>query len=710
MSGTGSMRPRTSREVSTPSASRASQDGSERDDAVSPHKKLESVLFPRLYSPKVSPYLMIIAVTGSTIIQTYFSGALTIALPTIGDQLGFGGEDLQWPLTMYSLLNGAFLLICGALADAYGRRTFFFAGILWLMVMSLAITFVESSVGFIALSAALGLGCAILAPASTGLLSMLPEGNLRNTSYACLGAGQPTGYLLGIFAGGFLSKNWHIIMYIMTGCCFIFAVLAVVSLPADVPSQFSQDNSGGIVAVDPHTTKIGRLMTFDWIGAFLSTVGLILLTFALADAGSSSKGWKSPFVPAMLPLAALCLLSFGLWEYRAERRSLARRSKMNPLLPTSIWKVPTFTPLLFMVFFAWANFNTVTYFSTLYMQVVQELSPIQAAIRFVPMVISGIVYNVFTGLVMARLHGVILIALGCIGASVACVFYCILSPTTNYWSALFIVFLLSPATDLLFPVAQLHACNCVGPKKAALAGGMFNTVTRLASSLGLAITATISSAVTKEYSKHHPIVSGRAAGSSSTSASSDGYSAVALLKGYQAAVWFCFSLSVVALIIALIWLRGIGVVGAKQPENIDKDKAVPGEEQQRSEDLSRHSMHGSTSHQIPRDVKKSLSDDPIANEARPSTSAAVVATSASTEPGGSSAALALAVNDHHHHHDHDHDHSQQETDSTYGLTLAAATPGACTPSALQSDTQRDIGQADISEIGSRRDAYELKEL
>lgn len=582
--------------------------------ASDPHAQavLSTVLLPRFYSPRISPYLMITAVTGSTILQTYFQGALTIALPTIGDALGFGGESLQWPLTMYSLLNGSFLLLMGALADAYGRRVFFLLGILWLMAFSLALTFATTSTQFIALCAALGIGSAILSPASTGLLSFLPQGNLRNTSYAFLGAGQPIGFVIGIFAGGFLSKNWHVILYIMTGSSFVFALLALVSLPSGAGATTADDAE----AHTPAPGKLRRLLTFDWFGAFLLTAGLILLTFALADAGSNAKGWKSPFVPAMLPLASLSLLSFGLWEYRAERRLQSRRSKLNPLLPPSIWKTPTFTPLLVMVFFAWANFNTVTYFGTLYIQEVQKLSPFQAAIRFVPMVVSGIVYNLFTGLTMAKVHGLWLIVLGCIGAGVACIVYGVMSPTSLYWSTLFVVFNTTTATDILFPVAQLHACNCVGPRRAALAGGLFNTVTRLATSLGLSITASISSAVTKQYMRRRQRGAGGAAPAAAPATAATPPSPEALLKGYQAAVWFCFALSVIALAIGIIWLRGIGIVGFQEKQRgggEGEDKQDPtsggrGDAHDVANNIERASHDNDTDARSQRDVKRSFAD------------------------------------------------------------------------------------------------------
>ncbi|CAO1615872.1 unnamed protein product [Parajaminaea phylloscopi] len=509
---------------------------------------LENVPIKCLYSPKVTPYLMLTSITGSTILQTIYSGALTIALPTIGKQLGFSGQDLQWPLTMFSLANGAFLLIMGALADTLGRRLFFFIGVGWIFVFSLALAFVQNAVAFITVSALLGLGGAILQPPATGLLSSIPDPKLRNYSYSALGAGQPLGYVIGLLLGGFFSHSWRIIAYMLTGGAFVFMVLGLASLPADTASHPHVWNGRQQYGEPP--SKLQLLARFDWLGATLSTVGLVLLTFALADAGSSAKGWKTPFVPAFLPLAALCLLSFGIWELKLEQRFIRGTTRIAPLLPHSIWRTPTLKPLLVMIFLLWLAFNSFSFYATLWIQEVQGLGSLDATIRYIPMVVAGILFNIIAGVVMNKVHGLWLIAFGGLGSAASCLIFAVMHKDTSYWAGLFPCFVLTVMTDLVFPPAQLYACDVVGPSRAALAGGLFSTTTRLATSLGLALSATISSSVTARYARKHQ-------GLTVTSPEP-------LAKGYQAAMWFCFSCCLVGIVVSFGWLRGIGIVGCKE--------------------------------------------------------------------------------------------------------------------------------------------------
>ncbi len=63
-----------------------------------------------------------------------------------------------------------------------------------------------------------------------------------------------------------------------------------------------------------------RLKTFDWIGAFLSTGGLVMLTFALADAETAPRGWTTSYVLALLPTSIALLVAFSFWEQFLERK------------------------------------------------------------------------------------------------------------------------------------------------------------------------------------------------------------------------------------------------------------------------------------------------------------------------------------------------------------------------------------------------------
>src|SRR6187402_1851688 len=78
---------------------------------------------------------------------------LTIALPTIGRDLGSGTTALQWVTGAYSLTFGGLLLTAGAAADRLGRHRVLLVGLFLFGVISLGVLAVNSGGELIALRA-----------------------------------------------------------------------------------------------------------------------------------------------------------------------------------------------------------------------------------------------------------------------------------------------------------------------------------------------------------------------------------------------------------------------------------------------------------------------------------------------------------------------------------------------------------------------------
>ena len=55
---------------------------------------------------------------------------VNIALPSAQQDLGFSDDDRQWVITAYALAFGSLLLLGGRIADLFGRKWTFIAGLL----------------------------------------------------------------------------------------------------------------------------------------------------------------------------------------------------------------------------------------------------------------------------------------------------------------------------------------------------------------------------------------------------------------------------------------------------------------------------------------------------------------------------------------------------------------------------------------------------
>ncbi|KAF7325316.1 MFS general substrate transporter [Mycena venus] len=484
---------------------------------------------------------LIVSVSGVTTLNVFVSGALTVALPTIGKDLGFKQADLQWPLNVYALSYGCMLLFFGRLGDIVGGRIMFLVGSIWFSLWSLATAFAPSSGTFIGFVAALGLGAAANTPSGIGLLSAsFPPGPKRNKAYGVLGAGQPLGFILGLILGGVLTQSratWRSVFWIQSGLGALFVVLGFMFLAKQPPA--------------------GRYTKgVDWGGAILSAAGIGLLTYSLADSTTARKGWSTPQIPSLFTASGVILAMFIFYERYREKRGLA------VLLPMQIWRQPAtkMSVIIAIQFFAWWSFNTLSYFSTLYYQQINQLNPLQTAVRFIPMTVGGILVNIITGYVMNRVPGQWLILVGMLGTVIAPLIFALMDVNASYWRTTFLVMALVVGADVVYPVGNLHLSSVFDDDSQSLAGGLFNVASRLGTSLGLAVTSSISAAASQKYHRAHPALAAD--------------SPEVLMAGLRVAGWTCFAAAMISICIAIGGLRGMGVVGVGRKADVASEREV----------------------------------------------------------------------------------------------------------------------------------------
>lgn len=101
-----------------------------------------------------------------------------------------------------------------------------------------------------------------------------------------------------------------------------------------------------------------RASGIDWPGAFLFTSGTLLLLIALSEGVAQPKGWRTPFVIAILILSVLFLGCFIAWQHYLETIS------SEPLMRVSTFKTGRFSAAMIIVFFFSAGFTNFLVYST----------------------------------------------------------------------------------------------------------------------------------------------------------------------------------------------------------------------------------------------------------------------------------------------------------------------------------------------------------
>ena len=437
---------------------------------------------------------------------------VNVALPSLGRDLHFSGDDLSWVVNAYTLVFGGFLLLGGRLADLLGRRRLFVAGIVLFALASLVGGFAESEATLIAARAVQGLGAALVSPAALSIVTTLfREGAERNKALAVWGAVAGSGGAAGVLLGGVLTEylGWEWVLWVNVPIGIAAAIVATRLLPESTADSASR--------------------TFDVAGAVSVTAGLSLLVYALVDANDA--GWGSGQTLGLLALAAGLLALFVLVETRSS----------HPLVPFAFFRHRTRTGANVTGLLLGAGLFAMFFFLSLYMQFVLGYDALQAGFAYLPLALmiiasAGAASQLVTrfGFKPVLLAGLALIAAGL-------VWFSQVSVGGSYLGDVLLPSLMVGAgLGLSFVPVTIAATSSVTGADAGLASGLLNTFQQVGGALGLAVLAAIQISRTEDV----------AAGAQGPAAQ-----AVAATEGYQAAFLGGAALAVLGLLAALVLIR-----------------------------------------------------------------------------------------------------------------------------------------------------------
>jgi MFS family permease len=226
---------------------------------------------------------------------------LSIALPTIGRDLGGGTTALQWVTGAYSLTFGGLLLTAGSMADRFGRRRVLLVGLAVFGALSLCVVLVTTTGELIALRAALGVAAAAMAPITNSLVFRLFDDKaLRMRAMTVMIIVGMSGFVLGPLLGGtaLAHVRWEWLLVVNAPIAVLACVGVRLGVPADRPQDLTDD-------------------ALDLPGALLSVSAIGLACYALTS--GVQYGWLSAITLASIAGAVAAGYAF----VRHERRSPA---------------------------------------------------------------------------------------------------------------------------------------------------------------------------------------------------------------------------------------------------------------------------------------------------------------------------------------------------------------------------------------------------
>ncbi|MBT2533243.1 MFS transporter [Arthrobacter sp. ISL-48] len=315
--------------------------------------------------------ILIVLLTASFTLAVDFS-ILNVALPTIGADVGFGLENLQWIATAFSLCAAGLTLLFGRVADLVGRRRMFMIGMVLLGAGSLLGGIAADPLVLIVARVAQGVATAIVVPAALSLLlSSFPEGKLREKALGLNGALMAAGFTTGAILGGLLTDllNWRWAFLINVPVAAAVLLLAPVVLAESRPTEKTR---------------------LDVPGAVTVTLGLLTLVFGLTHAAESS--WTDSTTLGSFAAAIIFLAAF----VAVERRSA------SPLVPLAILKRSSVAWGNIAGILAFVTETSLVFLLTLYLQQVLGYTPLGAGLAFAVLGLGTVLGGVLGPKVIGR--------------------------------------------------------------------------------------------------------------------------------------------------------------------------------------------------------------------------------------------------------------------------------------------------------------------
>jgi EmrB/QacA subfamily drug resistance transporter len=440
---------------------------------------------------------------------------VNVALPTLVRELDASTTELEWVVDAYNLVFAALVLGSGNLSDRLGRKGVLLAGLGVFGVASVAGGLGSNPGELIAARAVMGLGAALIFPATLSLITnVFTERRERARAIGLWGATTGVGIAVGPIAGGWLLErfSWSSVFFALAPIAALAAALVATSVP---------------------TSRDPAAPPADRAGLVLSTAGMALLVYTIIEA--PNHGWGAARTVGGLAVAVALLGAFVAWERRARA----------PMLEVALFRNPRFSAASGAVTITFFSLMGFIFLVTMYFQFLKGYGPLSTGVRLLPVAtlvgvtsVAGTRLAVRSGTKLVVAGGLVCLSAGLLWTSTA-------AQTTSYLTIAGQMVLIGSGIGLTSAPATESIMGAV-PRAKAGVGSAINDATRiLGATLGVAVIGSIYASLYRDQLGSAPEVARRSVGAAFEAAARRGADGEALRQAASDAFFHGFGLACV---------------------------------------------------------------------------------------------------------------------------------------------------------------------
>ena len=389
--------------------------------------------------------------------MAFIDGSIvSIALPSIQQDLNTGFGALQWVVNGYALLLGGLILVGGAAGDRFGRRKVFMIGLVVFAVASLGCALAPNVEVLIAARCLKGVGAALLVPQSLAIIAASFPKDVRGRAIGVWAGASAITTALGPPLGGILidAFDWRAVFWINLP----LSVLAIGLTFSHVPESRDENMSGPL----------------DWFGGGLAVGAFGLLTVSLTLFAENSGSF-------VLPTAMLIIGLAGLVLFLRTEAGLA-----EPLMPLSLFRNRIFSGANVMTLFLYGALSASLFLLPFELIERRALSATEVGLVLLPIgVIIGTLSR-FAGDWADRVGPRRPLALGSLVTAVATAVLA-LSLSSLWLGVVIPIVLMSLGMAMVVAPLSTAVMNSAPDRQVGAASGVNNAASRLAGLFAVAV-------------------------------------------------------------------------------------------------------------------------------------------------------------------------------------------------------------------------------
>jgi MFS family permease len=385
---------------------------------------------------------------------------------------------LLWMILGFLVVTSVLIVSLGRLGDMYGRVKMYNLGFVIYTIASLILTvdWLTGQAGamyLVVFRVVQGVGAAFLLANSSAILTDAFPANQRGMALGINNIVGVSGVFVGLVLGGLLAPvDWRLVFLISVPVGLFGTVWAYLKL-------------------EERSTP--RRAPVDWWGNVTFALGLVLImvsvTYGIRPYGSSSTGWGSPRVLALLAAGIATLIAFAAIEARIE----------SPMFRLPLFRIRAFTfgtlstflsavargGLMFMLIIwlqgIWLPLHGVDYVDT----------PLRAGIYMLPLTLGMLIAGPTSGFLSDRFGARWFATGGMLGTALGFGLLLILPIDFAYWPFAAILFLIGASMGLFASPNRAAVMNSLPPQDRGAGGGMNQTFQNSAQVLSVGIFFTL---------------------------------------------------------------------------------------------------------------------------------------------------------------------------------------------------------------------------